>query len=75
MRNAGGDNLVQPYRRLKAEMIMKDIKYKEMADLLDIAIPTFSNKINRANGNDFKPDEIKKICDKYDIGIDIFFGN
>lgn len=54
-------------------MIMRDIKYKEVADLLGIAVPTFSNKINRNSGADFTPDEIKKICEKYELGIDIFF--
>lgn len=64
---------MKPYKKFKAEMIMKDIKYKEVANLLGIAIPTFSNKINRTAGADFTPDEIKKICEEYELGIDIFF--
>lgn len=64
---------MQPYRKLKAEMILKDIKHQDIADFLNINKSTFSNKINRVNGNDFKPDEIKKMCERYGFGLDIFF--
>ncbi len=66
---------MKEYRRLKAELVMKGIKHKDVADLLGIAVSTFSNKINRANGTDFKPDEIKAICKEYGIKVDIFFDN
>ncbi|WP_311443815.1 helix-turn-helix domain-containing protein [Ezakiella coagulans] len=64
---------MQPYRKLKAAMILKDIKHQEMADFLNINKSTFSNKINRINGNDFKTDEIKKMCEHFGFDLDIFF--
>lgn len=53
-------------------MILKDIKHQDMADFLNINKSTFSNKINRINGNDFKTDEIKKCVNIMDL-IWIFF--
>lgn len=64
---------MQPYRKLKAYLVYNDIRHQDVAKVLGISRETFSSKINRTNGADFKPDEIRKICNEYKIGIENFF--
>lgn len=62
----------QGYNKLKGYFAEKNIKHKEVADLIDVTVATFSKKINR-NGSEFTADEIRTICKHYNISSDNFF--
>lgn len=47
--------------KLKGKMKERDKTYKECADILDISLTSYSNKVNGIN--DFKLDEAKKLSD------------
>lgn len=60
------------YIKFKAFLVMNNIKQREVAELLDLTVSTFSRKINR-NHADFTPSEIFMICDHFGISADDFF--
>ena len=47
--------------KLKGKMKERDKTYKECADILDISLTSYSNKVNGIT--DFKLDEAKKLSD------------
>ena len=47
--------------KLKRKMKERDKTYKECADILDISLTSYSNKVNGIT--DFKLDEAKKLSD------------
>ena len=47
--------------KLKGKMKERDKTYKECADILDISLTAYSNKVNGIT--DFKLDEAKKLSD------------
>lgn len=47
--------------KLKGKMKERDKTYKECADILDISLTSYSNKVNGIT--DFKLDEAKKLAD------------
>ena len=47
--------------KLKGKMKERDTTYKECADILDISLTSYSNKVNGIT--DFKLDEAKKLSD------------
>lgn len=54
------------YMKLKAFLAENGIKQKEVAEMLDITQTSFSCKINR-NGQDFTMDEVRKLCNEYNL--------
>ncbi|AFM73737.1 cro [Staphylococcus phage vB_SepiS-phiIPLA5] len=53
----------------------RNIKNKDLAELLDIHRITVNKKLNRTDGNDFSMTEVRKICLYLDISADIYFLN
>ena len=51
-----------PLYGLKALLRYRGIPYRELAEILDITITTFSNKINEKNGSQFNRGEIAKMA-------------
>ena len=62
----------QPFYKFKGYLAENGIKQKELASLLEISEVSLSQKINRS-GSTFTLDEVKKICEAYDISADDFF--
>lgn len=61
-----------PYLKLKGYFVENQIKYQDVAKLLDITNTSFNKKINR-NGQDFNAQEIRTMCKKYNLDANIFF--
>lgn len=62
----------EAYNKFKGYLASNNIRHKDVAEMLGITYTTFSKKINRSNA-DFTIDEIRKICNKYNISSDQFF--
>ncbi|MFZ8015666.1 helix-turn-helix domain-containing protein [Fusobacterium watanabei] len=60
------------YIKLKQFMLEKKIKSKDMAKILGISKSLFSKKINR-KGSDFNLNEVRTICQKYNLDGNIYF--
>lgn len=60
-----------PHLKVKGFFVAKDIRQKEVAELLNIAPTTLNQKLN--GYLHFTFDEVEKICDEYGVGPDIFF--
>ena len=60
------------YSKFKGYLASHNIKHKDVAHLLNITHTTFSRKINKANA-DFNADEIRQICNNYNLSGDLFF--
>ncbi|NBK47382.1 XRE family transcriptional regulator [Staphylococcus delphini] len=63
------------YNKLKGLLTERNIKNKDLAELLDIHRTTVNKKLNRTDGNDFSMTEVRKICLHLDISADIYFLN
>jgi DNA-binding XRE family transcriptional regulator len=59
------------YPDLKALLINRGIKQKEMAELLNIKTSTFSNKLNGVS--DFNMKEARMLCNHLKIKANIFW--
>ncbi|MGG3451953.1 helix-turn-helix domain-containing protein [Domibacillus aminovorans] len=68
----GGKEAKQPFFKLKALLVTRGIKQREVAGFLGISDASFSMKINR-KGVDFSLTEIQGICDFLKISADEFF--
>lgn len=62
----------KPYNKFKAYLVEKGIRQKEVADIMQISLYRFNSKINRNNA-DFTPDEIRLLCQKYDLDANEYF--
>ena len=60
-----------PHLKVKGFFVVKDIRQKEVAELLNIAPTTLNQKLN--GYLHFTFDEVEKICDEYRVSPDIFF--
>ncbi len=60
-----------PHLKVKGFFVAKDIRQKEVAELLNIAPTTLNQKLN--GYLHFTFDEVEKICDEYGVSPDIFF--
>jgi transcriptional regulator with XRE-family HTH domain len=58
------------YRKLKALLVERGIKQKEIAELLGITLSTFNNKLNGVS--DFDMGEVRTMCKYLNIKSDIF---
>lgn len=63
----------KPYNNLKGLLAKNDIRQSEMAQMVGMDSSSFSQKINRKNGRDFKLDESVRIAKILDVKIDDFF--
>ena len=61
------------YELLKNFLKSKGVKFKNLAKEMGISRCNFSKKINRIAGADFKPDEIRFICRKYNLDANVIF--
>lgn len=62
----------RPYYKLKGYFVENDIKFQDVAKLLNVSNTSFSSKINR-NGQDFTADEIRTMCCHYKLDANKFF--
>lgn len=62
----------KPYFKLKAYLVENNIKQNEVAKYLDMNKSTFSRKLNRKYG-DFTIEEVRKICNRYNLDANIYF--
>lgn len=62
----------EPYYKFKGFLAEKDIKQKEIANLIKVSEPTLSRRLN-GRGSDFSIQDLKKICQSLGIKADIFF--
>ncbi|MEJ8751630.1 helix-turn-helix transcriptional regulator [Lagierella sp. ICN-221743] len=62
----------QPYFKLKAYFVEKNIPFKDVAKLLGITEQNFSSKINR-NGQDFTLPQVRKLCSEFKLDPNEFF--
>ena len=60
------------YKKFKAYMAEHGIKQKDIVDLLNVSASKVNQAINGTGNCDFTGQEIKKICETYDISADIF---
>lgn len=60
------------YVKLKQFMLEKKIKSKDMAKILGISKSLFSKKVNQ-KGSDFNLNEVRIICQKYNLDGNIYF--
>ena len=61
------------YELLKSFLRKQKIKIKDLASDMHLSRSNLSKKINRIDGADFKPDEIRFICTKFNLDANIFF--
>jgi DNA-binding Xre family transcriptional regulator len=59
------------YLKFKAWLVEKEIKQKDVADLLGISVENLNKKVN--GKQKFTLAQVKKICEKYNISADLFF--
>lgn len=62
----------KPYAKFKGYLAENEIKNKEVAQLLGVTETTFSKKINR-KGQDFTADQIRTLCNNYQLDANKFF--
>lgn len=60
------------YLKLKQFMLERNIKNKDMSKVLGIKESVFSKKINM-KGSDFNLNEVRKLCQTYNLDANIFF--
>lgn len=60
------------YTKFKGFLAENEIKHKEVAELLGITVSNFSCKVNR-KGQDFTKDQVKIMCDTYQLDANEFF--
>ena len=60
------------YNKFKGFLAENRIQQKEVAELLNISVPTFNKRLN-GTGSDFSIQDVKKICSRYNIKAEIFF--
>lgn len=63
--------ILKGYPKLKALLVERGIKQREISETLGITLSTFNNKLNGIG--DFSISDVKKICKKLEIEADIFF--
>lgn len=63
----------QKYSNLKEFLHENNVKMKDVAHEMGISRTQFSKKINRINGADFKAEEIRFLCCKYNLDANRFF--
>lgn len=63
----------QAYWKLKGFLAEKNIKQKQVADILGISVPAFNKRLN-GTGTDFSVKEARKICTEFNAEAGIFFG-
>lgn len=61
------------YELLKSFFKERKIKIKDLATEMGISRSNFSKKLNRIAGADFKLDEIRFICKKFNLDANVFF--
>ncbi|GGA99962.1 XRE family transcriptional regulator [Macrococcus hajekii] len=62
------------YVKLRVALEERGIKHKEVADLIDVTVGTFSQKINR-NKSNFTIDEAAAIAKHLNVTIDELFSD
>lgn len=62
----------KPYLKLKGYLVENQIKFQDVAKVLEITDTTFNKKINR-NGQDFNAEEIRTMCKTYKLDANEFF--
>jgi transcriptional regulator with XRE-family HTH domain len=62
----------QPYLKVKAFLVEKEIKHNDLASILDVKRNTVSKKLN-GFGADFTLSEVKRLNEKFGIPIAYFF--
>ncbi|WP_067142195.1 helix-turn-helix domain-containing protein [Oceanivirga salmonicida] len=60
------------YTKFKVFLVENNIKQKDIAELLNNTVNTVSSKINKSNGYRFSLDDIKILCDTYNLNPDMF---
>lgn len=60
------------YLKLRQFMLEKNIKNKDMAKILGIKESVFSKKINM-KGSDFNSNEVRKLCETYQLDGNKYF--
>lgn len=63
---------LEPYKDIKAWMVLHDIKQKDFANTLNTSVSFINRKINRRNA-DFTLNEARKLTASYKIPISYFF--
>lgn len=63
---------MKPYNKLKAYFVEHGIKQIDVAKVLGITNSSFNKKINR-NGEDFTINQVKTLCEHYNLDANIFF--
>lgn len=62
-----------PYYKVKAIIIGRGLKQKDIANKNGMNVSLFNIKLNRINGRDFKTGEAKRLAEVLNIKIDDFF--
>lgn len=63
----------KPYGKFIGWAAENKIKHRELAEIIGVTVATFSRKINRSDGYDFTPDEIRTFCRTFNLSADEFF--
>lgn len=58
-------------KKFKAFCAENDIKQAEVANVIGVTVSTANQKIN--DKLPFTMEQVKKLCDKYNLSADIFF--
>lgn len=61
-----------PYNKIKAFLVEKGIKHKDIAETLNVTPNTISKKLNGLGG-DFTLSEVKRLHDDFNVPIEFFF--
>ncbi len=61
------------YSNLKEFLHDNNVKMKDLANEMGISRSQFSKKINRINGADFKAEEIRYLCCRFNLDANKFF--
>jgi DNA-binding Xre family transcriptional regulator len=62
----------EPYSKFKGYLAENNIQQKEVAKTINISEATISKRLN-GKGGDFTIQDLKKICNKFNIKAEIFF--
>lgn len=61
-----------PYLRFKAFLVVNSISQRDVAELLGKSVSAINQNIN-GTGGDFSLSEVRLICGKYKINVDVYF--
>lgn len=64
---------VKPYHKIKAIIVSKGLKQKEVAEAIGMNRTLLNIKLNRIDGRDFTTCEAKKLAEFLKVKIDDFF--